>query len=439
MNKKLLIGLSAIGIAVGFWACGEGAIEPPGETTDNYVKAMLPSIDFEVQVNDAKTKCALDPVCESEMAKAQGSAIILSSSEEIVSSETAPSSSSIIASSSSYTQFSFAGPIGQQSSSSSAIVSSQSTEPSSSSVIIATGLGSCAPGATKIELNKSVEWKFTKGAGMKDAMTLMKAEFKWEFDDGMPATVDLTGKVSSGAITYSKSGKKAAKVTVISAEGTEVIQCSPMLQVNGVPITGCKCNPTNIEPDVSKGESATWTLSGCTSTGANIISYTWTGATADASGLIATAPVAAKGDVVTGVSVTVANDDNTVETYTCDDAKAIDETKPDYLFEIKGDQITSTAMAVKNEGCMSIRGTWSNTGYSPNIQVLCDGKADDQNAGMTFSMTYGGKTIAQAPANSTWGFSNVGGAIGQIKVGDVSFNNICVKFTGASTVSCKIQ
>ena len=96
-------------------------------------------------------------------------------------------------------------------------------------------------------------------------------------------------------------------------------------------------------------------------------------------------------------------------------------------------------MAVKNEGCMSIRGTWSNTGYSPNIQVLCDGKADDQNVGMTFSMTYGGKTIAQAPANSTWGFSNVGGAIGQIKVGDVSFNNICVKFTGASTVSCKIQ
>lgn len=446
MNKKLLIGFSAIGIAVGFWACGEGAIEPPGETTDNYVKAMLPSIDFDVQVNDAKTKCALDPVCESEMAKAQGSAIILSSSEEIVSSETVPSSSSVIPSSSSYTQFSFAGPIGQQSSSSSAIVSSQSTEPSSSSVIIATGLGSCAPGATKIELNKSVEWKFTKGAGMKDAMTLMKAEFKWEFDDGMPATVDLTGKVSSGAITYSKSGKKAAKVTVISAEGTEVIQCSPMLQVNGVPITGCKCNPTNIEPDVSKGESATWTLSGCTSTGANIISYTWTGATADASGLIATAPVAAKGDVVTGVSVTVANDDNTVETYTCDDAKAIDITKPDYLFEINGDQIKNQSFDVINEGCMSIRGNWTNSGYSPSVQILCDGKSADQNSGMTFSMTYGGRTIAQAPANSTWGFSNVGGTIGQVKVGDVSFDNICVTFTGAAkntkgeeTVACKIQ
>ena len=415
MNKKLLIGLSAIGIAAGFWACGEGAIEPPGETTDNYVKAMLPSIDFDVQVNDAKTKCALDPVCESEMAKAQGSAVIMSSSEEIVSSETVSSSSTVPPSSSSYTQFSFAGPIGERSSSSSAIVSSQSTEPSSSSVMIATGLGSCAPAVTTTELNTPVEWKFTKGAGMKQATTLMQAEFKWEFEDGMPATTEQKGKVSSGSITYSKSGKKGAKVTVISAEGTEVIECSPKLQVNGIPITGCKCNPTNIEPDVSKGESATWTLSGCTSTGANIISYTWTGATADASGLIATAPVTKKGDIVTGVSVAIANDDNTVVTATCDDAKAIDMTKPDY--EIKADGNTNGVKFTGNVDAtivFNMASGWHGAGDSGQCNFACqvdrgqngDGKisgtigtsiisgGDYVTTGISVSNTVGGKALS---------------------------------------------
>ena len=217
--------------------------------------------------------------------------------------------------------------------------------------------------------------------------------------------------------------------------------------MNGQKITGCECEPTNIQPDVSKGESATWTAKGCTST-ANIIGYTWKGATADASGLIATAPVAAKNDEVTGVSFTVENDDSTAVTVTCDNAKAIDATLPDYLFEINGDQIKNQTFDVINEGCMSIRGNWTNSGYSPDVQILCDGRSADQNVGMTFEMTYKSKTVAsyKTTAGQGWGFSNQGGVIGKITQGDVAFDNVCVTFTGAAknakgdeTVSCKIQ
>jgi hypothetical protein len=115
---------------------------------------------------------------------------------------------------------------------------------------------------------------------------------------------------------------------------TQKIDCSP-LNVNGTPISGCKCEPVNVKPDVSAHESATWKASGCTSN-ANITGYTWTGATADASGLVATAPVGAKGDVVSGVSFMVENDDNTKETILCEDAVAVDATLLDYVFRESG-------------------------------------------------------------------------------------------------------
>jgi hypothetical protein len=141
-------------------------------------------------------------------------------------------------------------------------------------------------------------------------------------------------------VSYSKSGKKTATVKVSLATGSETITCSKTLQVNGIPITGCKCSGDNLQPDIAKGESASWILSGCTSTGANIISYTWTGATADATGQAATAAVTAKGEEVKGVSVAVANDDNTVVTVTCPDAKAINSDIPDFSISKTDDRVT---------------------------------------------------------------------------------------------------
>ena len=85
MKKKLLIGLSSVGLAAGFWACGDGTVEPMNEATDGYVKAMLEteSIDFASQITDAKKSCSEDPACENEMARANGAAVQIESSETL--------------------------------------------------------------------------------------------------------------------------------------------------------------------------------------------------------------------------------------------------------------------------------------------------------------------------------------------------------------------
>lgn len=328
MKKKLLISLSSFGLVAGFWACGDGSVEPLNEETDGYVKAMLEtqSIDFASQVADVKKQCSEDIACMNEMAKANDGAIMIESSatpEPESSSDPPPQ----VSSSSRFNPFSSMGPIGQLSSSSSAPIPVQTS--SSSEALPPGTLGTCAPATATVELNSPVTWNFEWAEPKPAANVMLSATFTWAFEGGSPAV----GEKRSASTSYATSGTKTASVTVNAGGTTQTATCS--VNVNGAPITGCSCLPTNIQPDVAAGESATWTASGCKTT-ANITGYTWTGATADASGLVATAPVAAKGDVVSGVSFTVSNDDNTKVTIKCDDAVAMDATKPDYEFKESG-------------------------------------------------------------------------------------------------------
>lgn len=328
MKKKLLISLSSFGLVAGFWACGDGSVEPLNEETDGYVKAMLEtqSIDFASQVADVKKQCSEDIACMNEMAKANDGAIMIESSatpEPESSSDPPPQ----VSSSSRFNPFSSMGPIGQLSSSSSAPIPVQTS--SSSEALPPGTLGTCAPATATVELNSPVTWNFEWAEPKPAANVMLSATFTWAFEGGSPAV----GEKRSASTSYATSGTKTASVTVNAGGTTQTATCS--VNVNGAPITGCSCVPTNIQPDVAAGESATWTASGCKTT-ANITGYTWTGATADASGLVATAPVAAKGDVVSGVSFTVSNDDNTKVTIKCDDAVAMDATKPDYEFKESG-------------------------------------------------------------------------------------------------------
>lgn len=327
MKKKLLVSLSSIGLAAGFWACGSGTVEPLNEETDGYVRAMLEtgSIDFATQITDAKKKCNDDIVCMNEMAKANDGAIMIESSatpEPESSDGTAPKVSS--SSRDIFTPTSSIGPIGQQSSSSSATIPVQQS--SSSEALPPGTLGTCAPAAATAELNGTVTWGFEWAEPKPAANVMLSATFAWEFEGGSPAV----GEKRTATTSYATSGTKTASVTVNAGGTTQTATCT--VNVNGAPITNCTCLPTNIQPDVNAGESATWTASGC-KTSANITGYTWTGATADATGLTATAPVSAKGDVVSGVSFTVSNDDNTKVTIKCDDAKAIDMSIPDYIID----------------------------------------------------------------------------------------------------------
>ena len=303
MKKKLLIGLSSFGLVAGFWACGDGSVEPLNEETDGYVKAMLEtqSIDFASQVADAKKNCAADVICENEMAKAQGSAIQIESSAAPTpeSSDGNPQPVSSSSSRDFFNNFSSRGPIGQQSSSSVAPVV---VESSSSEVNVPAGqFGTCFAGLstapkTSAELGESVTWTFKPNTAVIKTNELLKIMINWSFPNGTPDSYAGTQGKTTGLTSYSVSGTKTAVASVTSGGATQEVSCSP-LRVNGQKIEGCKCMPTNIQPDVSKGESATWTASGCTSK-ANIIGYTWKGATADATGLVATAPVAAKDDEV---------------------------------------------------------------------------------------------------------------------------------------------
>ena len=342
MNKKLLIGLSSMALVAGFWACGEGSVEVIEEQSDDeMIRALLATDNMKFGASDikkAKDACMNDFECFNEMTKAQGAAIVESSSEEALSSATPVSSTVASSSSDGGFKFSSIGPIGDLSSSSEIAPPPQS---SSSEDKPLTGLGDCGPSSETVELNTPTTWKFTMGPSFGGISAITSAQFEWTFEGegATPATSTVARSVTSGQVTYSKSGKKTATVKVsLGSTGSETIQCSKTLQVNGIPITGCKCLPDNVEPDVANGENASWVLTGCTSTGANIISYTWTGATADATGLNASAPVTAKGDEVKNVSVAIANDDNTVVTATCPDAKAIDSRIPDY--EIKAQQAT---------------------------------------------------------------------------------------------------
>ena len=325
MNKKLLISLSAIGIAAGFWACGSGTVEPMSES-DDLLWNMMETQDFTPYIALAKDSCAQEKDCASEMEKARGSAIEQSSSEEPVSSESVPQSSSVIPSSSSIFTFSWMGPLPQSSSS-----ATQPPVVSSSSVTTQpiTGLGACAPTTPTVELNAQSSWTFTPSESFKkDINNVMAARYEWTFTGGTPATSTATAP----KVSFSTSGQKTVTLKVTAPNGSETINCTP-INVNGAPITGCKCVGTNLTPDVNAGESATWTATGCTTKGAQITGYTWVGATADATGMVATAPVSKKGDEVKGVSFTVANDDNSKVTITCENAKAVDSSIPDYIID----------------------------------------------------------------------------------------------------------
>lgn len=422
MKKKLLISLSSFGLVAGFWACGDGSVEPLNEETDGYVKAMLEtqSIDFASQVADVKKQCSEDIACMNEMAKANDGAIMIESSatpEPESSSDPAPQ----VSSSSRFNPFSSMGPIGQLSSSSSAPIPVQTS--SSSEALPPGTLGTCAPATATVELNSPVTWNFEWAEPKPAANVMLSATFTWAFEGGSPAV----GEKRSASTSYATSGTKTASVTVNAGGTTQTATCS--VNVNGAPITGCSCLPTNIQPDVAAGESATWTASGCKTT-ANITGYTWTGATADASGLVATAPVTAKGDVVTGVSFTVANDDNTKVTVACEDAKAIDITSPDYLLEVTGGQISQDKIEVLNEGCITVKGTWDNQYYTPTITVVCDASGSN----VSLKITYGSAT--PVTGTGAYGVNNITMPLGKAQAGAIEYNNVCITLSGAESAKC---
>lgn len=326
MNK--LIG--SIAVAFLLSACTDYLSEYKDEYDEEFAEGTISSSEPDETSSDGKTVSSSSAEeTSSESAKSSSSSgkgtssssgKASSSSEKVTSSSSAKSSSSVKASSSS----------GKSESSSSTGTASSSSE--------VPPFGTCSATQSVAELGANVVWTFTwnTGSGL-SVQDITSATYDWTLEGGTPATATKT----SATTTYSTSGQKTASISVTTRGITQKIDCTPV-NVNGAPITGCMCVGTNLTPDVSQGEQASWTLSGC-KTIANIIGYTWTGATADATGVVATAPVSAKGDRVTGVSVKVANDDNSIVTVTCEDAVAIDASSPSYELRSQDDEVALPA------------------------------------------------------------------------------------------------
>lgn len=430
MNKKFIVGLSSIAVAGTFFGCGEGDVFKLDDDDSLASVALQDASVGEGMIANAMADCKISPECLVLIGDVPAAPVSSSSAAQ----QQQPQQPEGISSAQQQQPPQF-----RSSSSKPVFASSDSQGPTSSSAAVIVGgtgdIGTCAPTDAVISKGGSTTWKFTFNGKNSLGLTpkdIIAYDFNWNFgaNASKPSEV-VTGLSPTSAITYANSG--TAKTTLSITKGTAAysVTCSD-LQVNGAPITGCKCAATAATADVADGGIAGWTVAGCVSTGANIIGYEWTGAVG--AGESATHTFTEKGQTL-APTVKVSNDDNTVEVVACDVVTAVDASSPDYLFEIEG-QLPQSAIEVKNKGCMTISGTWNNPGYNPNIQVLCDMTATS--SPVSFKMTYGDKVYETVGAQS-WGFSNQGGAIGQLTSGTVKFDNICVEFSGAEFVKCKVQ
>lgn len=189
--------------------------------------------------------------------------------------------------------------------------------------------GTCAPLKNPINKGESVQWRFTANSKYPgfDPLKVAKATYDWSFAAG--AVDDGSGKgTTSGNVAYPAAGQTTASVTVLY-DGTPIIVTCDPLQVNGAAITSCKCEPDVANPDIANGPvTVTWSVSNCSSAGATITGYEWTGATG--TGESASATVTKKDENIAPV-VSVSNEDNTVQNFTCSSIRTVDSNAPDYI------------------------------------------------------------------------------------------------------------
>ena len=265
-----------------------------------------------------------------------------------------------------------------------------------------------------------MQWVWTKSTPIGPSGIALQGSslFTWTMTGATEATATGAGVVTPTA-TYAASGSYVASVTV----GDFTAECSA-LQVNGAAITGT-CTPDVTTADAFKSDVITWTVA-ASSVGANITGYTWTGATGISATATATvtASAAAVGKTL-APTVSVTNDDNTVQKITCDGVKVIDSSAPEYELTISGDQISQDTIHVASGGCISVNGTWTNQYYSPTINVICDLSGDGS---LNMSIAYNG---VNSDASGNYSISNLAMPIGTLSAGAFSASDICVTYTGS--------
>jgi len=351
MNKKLMFGIGALCVVGSiFVACGSGDVSAPSEQDEINAQMAATVYKDDSTSGTSMNACLKDAACAASLQSPVSSAV--------TSSATVPSSSStpIVVSSSSTTP-----PLSSSTGvlSSAVVVSSSSvyippTSSSSATSASSTELtGTCKPKTTPINKGQSAQWVWTRltPAGTGGIALQGSSTFTWTMPGSTEATATGAGLVTPTA-TYAASGSYVASVTV----GDFTAECSA-LQVNGAAITGtCTANKTTADVSASPADTITWTVE-ATSVGATITGYTWTGATGTSETGILAASNATVGTTV-APTVSVTNDDNTVQKITCDGVKVIDSSAPE--FELKAQNTEISLPAGSSTITMNLDAGWHN-------------------------------------------------------------------------------
>ena len=365
MKKKLIASMSLMTVVgASFWACGEGNINP-ADIQDNLFGDMR-SDEMQTELESVKQNCRNDTSFAGCYMRYKayldgGETIeepIVNSSDDSGSNQ---NPNPVLSSSSRGDIFIVTNP-----SSSSVLVFDPDPVSSSSGIEIVpvSGLGSCKAATSPISKGQSVNWKFTPN-GSNTKYTAMQfasqADYKWNFgglaDDGSGV------RATSGKVTYTNSGVANASVTVTMPDGaSEVINCTP-LQVDGDPITGCKCTSPEPKVDYLTQPDVAWTVSGCVSA-SEITSYTWDGAAGEAT-FTKTFDTAQNGYAPT---LKVGNADKTVVDVTCTTVKTTKGSE--FTFEKQDTKIRLPAGESSVE--FDLPSTWHN-GTEGTCTFRCDG------------------------------------------------------------------
>ena len=175
--------------------------------------------------------------------------------------------------------------------------------------------GTCAPNPSKIKKGELATWEFLITDG--SVYDQVRAPFKWSFTGAKTESLQGNG-LSPVNIRYDKSGIATATLNV---DGNDVV-CDT-LQVQGVPITITSCKAD--AKTVKAGETITWNVEA--KSDSKITGYSWKSTYGTASGTGTKGTMAAttnmhKKNVTAMVSVT--NEDNTTESYTCEPVTVVD-------------------------------------------------------------------------------------------------------------------
>ena len=238
---------------------------------------------------------------------------------------------------------------------------------------------------------------------------MLKSTFIWSAPGSSKPKNTISNYVGKeNKVTYAASGKYNASLHIDVTGGSSYdLNCSPV-QVNGAPITGCKCAPVGVTGSVNylKTPNVAWAVTGC-STGTGLtLSYSWDGGAAGAETSYTKTFTGAAASAAP--TLVVANDDNTENQVTCSPVKVTEGEE----FTIK----TSTDKVVfKESGSFAISANlpngWHNADTECNVfcqaqtsnftvtidEIVLSGKVSGQNyvtkGGLPVAHTVGGYTI----------------------------------------------